>query len=83
MGVLDRLIPMDEQWEWMSRHIIGGERTRGSPDAIIGCSWNSAFRFSRWSGTVGNFVREAMRWKARDHRYGNRQGRSGSASGWW
>lgn len=30
MGVLDRLILGDEQWERMSRHIIGDERTRGS-----------------------------------------------------
>lgn len=30
MGVLDRLILEGEQWERMSRHIIGDERTRGS-----------------------------------------------------
>ncbi|MBX5198498.1 IS5 family transposase [Rhizobium sp. NZLR10] len=30
MGVLDRLILRDEQWERISRHIIGDERTRGS-----------------------------------------------------
>jgi putative transposase len=30
MGVLDRLILRDDQWERMSGHIIGDERTRGS-----------------------------------------------------
>lgn len=30
MGVLDRLMLKDDQWERMSRHIIGDERTRGS-----------------------------------------------------
>jgi putative transposase len=30
MGALDRLILRDDQWERMSRHIIGDERTRGS-----------------------------------------------------
>ena len=30
MGVLDRLILGDEQWERISAHIIGTERTRGS-----------------------------------------------------
>ncbi|WP_284241861.1 IS5 family transposase [Neomesorhizobium albiziae] len=30
MGVLDRLILRDDQWERMSVHIIGDERTRGS-----------------------------------------------------
>ena len=30
MGVLDRLILSDQQWERMSRHIIGDARTRGS-----------------------------------------------------
>jgi len=30
MGVLDRLIVSDEQWERMSKHIIGDARTRGS-----------------------------------------------------
>ncbi|ARM91465.1 IS5 family insertion sequence transposase protein (plasmid) [Rhizobium sp. CIAT894] len=30
MGVLDRLILRDDQWERMSRHIIGDDRTRGS-----------------------------------------------------
>jgi putative transposase len=30
MGVLDRLILRDDQWERMSAHIIGDERTRGS-----------------------------------------------------
>ena len=30
MGVLDRLILHDDQWERMSAHIIGDERTRGS-----------------------------------------------------
>jgi site-specific recombinase XerD len=33
-------------------------------------------------GTVRNFVREAIGWNGRDHRYGNRQGRFGPASGW-
>jgi len=33
-------------------------------------------------GTVGNFVREAIRWNGKDHRYGNREIRAGSASGW-
>lgn len=31
MGVLDRLILRDDQWQRMSLHIIGDERTRGSP----------------------------------------------------
>lgn len=35
-----------------------------------------------WDGTVRNFVREAIGWNGRDHRYGNRQGRFGPASGW-
>ena len=30
MGALDRLILRDEQWERISPHIIGDERTRGS-----------------------------------------------------
>jgi transposase len=30
MGVLDRLMVSDEQWERMSQHIIGDARTRGS-----------------------------------------------------
>ncbi|ACI59615.1 transposase IS5 family protein (plasmid) [Rhizobium leguminosarum bv. trifolii WSM2304] len=30
MGVLDRLILRNDQWERMSRHIIGDDRTRGS-----------------------------------------------------
>ena len=30
MGVLDRLILDDRQWERLSAHIIGDERTRGS-----------------------------------------------------
>jgi transposase len=30
MGVLDRLILRDDQWERMARHVIGDERTRGS-----------------------------------------------------
>ena len=34
------------------------------------------------AGTVRNFVREAIGWNGRDHRYGNRQGRFGPASGW-
>lgn len=33
-------------------------------------------------GTVRNFVREAIGWNGRDHRYGNQQGRFGPASGW-
>ena len=32
-------------------------------------------------GPVRNFVREAIRWNRKDHRYGNRQGRSGSTAG--
>lgn len=30
MGVLDRLILRDDQWERIAPHIIGDERTRGS-----------------------------------------------------
>ena len=30
MGVLDRLILRDDQWQRMSQHIIGDARTRGS-----------------------------------------------------
>src|SRR5206468_2349879 len=30
MGVLDRLILRDDQWERMAAHVIGDERTRGS-----------------------------------------------------
>ncbi|SFK59317.1 Transposase [Methylocapsa palsarum] len=30
MSVLDRLILRDDQWERVSRHIIGDDRTRGS-----------------------------------------------------
>ena len=30
MGVLDRLVLQDDQWERMSQYIIGDERTRGS-----------------------------------------------------
>ncbi len=30
MGILDRLILKDGQWDRMSRHIIGDSRTRGS-----------------------------------------------------
>ena len=33
-------------------------------------------------GTVSNFVREAIGWNRKDHRYGDRQGRAGPASGW-
>jgi hypothetical protein len=44
MGVLDRLILRDEQWERISRHIIGDERTRGSSGAAItACSWKQCF----------------------------------------
>jgi len=37
---------------------------------------------TREAGTVRNFVREAIGWNGKDHRYGNRQGRFGPASGW-
>jgi putative transposase len=30
MGVMDRLVLSDRQWELISQHIIGDERTRGS-----------------------------------------------------
>jgi transposase len=30
MGIMDRLILRDDQWERISGHIIGDERTRGS-----------------------------------------------------
>ncbi len=30
MGVLDRLMLRDDQWERMAAHVIGDERTRGS-----------------------------------------------------
>nr|WP_245499988.1 transposase [Rhizobium leguminosarum] len=30
MGVLDRLILRDDQWDRMSQHIVGDDRTRGS-----------------------------------------------------
>lgn len=30
MGVMDRLVLRDDQWERMSGHIIGDERSRGS-----------------------------------------------------
>ncbi len=32
------------------------------------------------AGTVRIFVREAIRWNRKDHRYGNRQGRAGAAA---
>ena len=34
------------------------------------------------SGTVSNFVREAIRWNGKDPSYGDRQGSSGPAAGW-
>ena len=36
--------------------------------------------FAREAGTVRNFVPEAIRWNRKDHRYGNREGRSGPAA---
>jgi putative transposase len=30
MGILDRLMLRDDQWEWMAAHIIGDERSRGT-----------------------------------------------------
>lgn len=30
MGVLDRLVLRDDQWDRMAPHIIGDERSRGS-----------------------------------------------------
>lgn len=53
MGVLDRVIFRDDQWDRISAHIIGDGRKRGSPwrdlpDVFDGR--NSVFpRFSRWS----------------------------------
>lgn len=33
------------------------------------------------AGPVSNFVREAIRWSGKDHRYGDRQGSFGSVAG--
>ena len=43
MGTLDRLILRDDQWERMSQHIIGGERTRGSSGRDTACSSKLCF----------------------------------------
>ena len=52
---------------WMART---GSPWRDLPD-VFGL-WNSVFRrFSRLSGTVRIFVRVAIRWNRKDHRYGN------------
>jgi hypothetical protein len=56
MGVVDRLILRDDQWERMARHVIGDERTRGSSgrdnrmfvEAVL---W--IVRTKRWLGEFG------------------------------
>ena len=45
-----------------------------------GLMWRDAPK--AYGGTVRNFVRGAIEMDRKDHRYGNRQGRAGPASGW-
>lgn len=46
-------------------------------------SWKHERRVvARIEGPVRNFVREAIRWNGKDHRYGDREGRFGPAAGW-
>ena len=71
MGVLDRLILRDDQWERISRHIIGDDRTRGTSgrdnrlflEAVL---WivrtDSPWRdlpevFGRWNSVFRRFTR--------------------------
>ncbi|AJD43843.1 hypothetical protein RGR602_PB00309 (plasmid) [Rhizobium gallicum bv. gallicum R602sp] len=60
MGALDRLIRRDEQWERISHHIIGDERTRGSSgprqphvrrSGVLDCAYRFSFDFSRRNNT--------------------------------
>ncbi len=53
--------------------------SRGAPQTI---RVDNGTHFTDPTGTVRSFVREAIGWNGRDHRYGNRQGRGGPASGW-
>ena len=41
--------------------------------------WNSVWK--RFWGTIRDFVRGAIGWKGKDHRDGNREGRTGSVAG--
>ncbi len=50
MGVLDRLILADQQWGRISRHIIGGERTRGSS----GCDNRAFVEAALWIVRTGS-----------------------------
>jgi putative transposase len=58
LGVLDRLVLEDEQWDRISGLVIGCPDQRGSTAATIACLWRALDcphwspvfrRFSRWS----------------------------------
>ena len=75
MGVLDRLILSDGQWDRISAHIIGDERTRGSSgrdnrmfvEAVLwivrtGAPWRDLPEiFGAWNSTFRRF----SRWSAK------------------
>jgi transposase len=75
LGVLDRLILKDAQWERLSEHIIGNERTRGSSgrnnrmfvEAVLwivrtGSPWRDLPEvFGCWNSTFRRF----SRWSAK------------------
>ena len=75
MGVLDRLILRDGQWERIAAHIIGDERTRGScgrnnrlfVEAVLwivrtGAPWRDLPEvFGNWNSTFRRF----NRWSAK------------------
>lgn len=49
MGIMDRLILRDDQWERTSGHIIGDERTRGlyAQRHLIECCFSKLKQFRR------------------------------------
>ncbi|NKL81428.1 IS5 family transposase [Rhizobium leguminosarum] len=70
MGVLDRLVLRDEQWERIAPHIIGDERTRGSSgrdnrmfvEAVLWIVTGSLWRdlpevFGEWNSVFRRFSR--------------------------
>jgi transposase len=75
MGVMERLVLRDDQWERISAHIIGTERTRGSSGrdnrlfvegvlwiARTGCPWRDLPEvFGAWNSVFRRF----SRWSAK------------------
>ncbi|MGO7790362.1 transposase, partial [Rhizobium ruizarguesonis] len=76
MGVLDRLVLRDEQWERIAPHIIGDERTRGSSgrdnrmfvEAVLwivrtGSPWRDLPEvFGEWNSVFRRFMRISLNW---------------------